>query len=208
VGIKFSFIIWILLLGFFDRNLTAQSQWKLHKQNESYTLWIKDVENSKFKQFKIQTYLNEELKSMYNIFKDVEQMHLWYDKVKRVSLLKKISSNEAIYLLEYDLPFPFEDRITTIKGTINYDERIEKITVKTEYIAYPIPDLHQNMPLIKNISGGWEIVKTKKGTLLITHHGYMDPGGNVPIWLVNESLTSGPPKTLEGLKNLVKKYRL
>ena len=133
-------------------------------------------------------------------------MHLWYDKVKRVSLLKKINSNEAIYLLEYDLPFPFEDRITTIKGTINYNEYMGKITVTTEYFSYPIPDLHQNASLIKNISGGWEIVKTNNGKLLVTHHGYMDPVGNVPIWLVNESLTSGPPKTIEGLKNLVKKY--
>jgi len=206
VGIKFCVIIWILVLGLFDRNLNAQSQWKLHKQNTAYTLWMKDVENLECKQFKIQTELNEDLQSVYNIFKDVEHMHLWYDKVKRVSLLKKINSNEAIYLLEYDLPFPFEDRITTIKGTINYNEYMGKITVTTEYFSYPIPDLHQNASLIKNISGGWEIVKTNNGTLLVTHHGYMDPGGNVPIWLVNESLTSGPPKTIEGLKNLVKKY--
>jgi hypothetical protein len=35
----------------------------------------------------------------------------------------------------------------------------------------------------------------------------MNPGGNVPVWLTNESITSGPPKTLSGFKKMMAKYQ-
>jgi START domain len=185
---------------------SGQSDWKLSKTDGNIQIWIKNVDGPGLKQFKLQTTFNRDLKSVYRLIRDVENMHLWYDKVQSVKLLKKINENEAVYLLGYDLPFPFEDRISTVKGKIQYDEKQGKILVNTDYFPADLPADKKKIPLITKIKSSWEISETKNGEILILHTGYMDPGGNVPTWVVNESLTSGPLKTIKSMKNILEKY--
>jgi START domain len=185
---------------------SGQSDWKLSKTDGNIQIWIKNVDGPGLKQFKLQTTCKNELKSVYRLIRDVENMYLWYDKVQSVKLLKKINENEAVYLLGYDLPFPFEDRISTVKGKIQYDEKHGKILVNTDYFPADIPADKKKIPLITKIKSSWEISETKNGEILILHTGYMDPGGNVPTWVVNESLTSGPLKTIKSMKKILEKY--
>ncbi len=207
--LKYKSVIGIVLYGlmftapFFSY---SQTDWKLSKSEDNIQLWIKNVDGSDLKQFKLQTTFKKELKYVYRLMRDVENMHLWYDKVQSVKLLKKISDNEAIYMLGYDLPFPFEDRVSTVKGRINFDEKTGTIFVNTEYFPSEIPADKKNMALITKIKSSWEISEGKKGEVFITHTGYMDPGGNVPKWLVNEGLSTGPLKTIKSMKRILDKY--
>lgn len=200
-------ISFTFLFIFYTLGGIAQKDWKISQKTNDYTLWLKDVPYVKVKQFKIQTKINENIEATFRLLRDVENMHLWYDKVKSVKLLKKISAREAIYLLEYDLPFPFKDRISTIKGSIDFDQNAGKINVSTVYYPYTIPDDKKHLLLITKIAGGWDITKSPNETLTITHHGYLDPEGSIPAWLVNEGVTSGPLKTIAGLKRRVKSYK-
>lgn len=185
----------------------TQTNWTLHKKGDSYTIWLKDVPNEKVKQFKLEATIEGSFTSMYNILKDVEKMNLWYDKVKSVKLLKKLDENEAYYLLEYDLPFPFEDRIATIRGRMDYSTESGTIHVMTKYQPYDIPKDKQNYLTITKIQSSWDIKKMSDNTLKIIHMGYMDPEGNIPTWVVNDAVTSGPLKTLEALKKRLKAYK-
>lgn len=191
---------------FISTMFSAQVDWQLFKTDALYSIWLKDVPKTKIKQFKLKTTLKEDISTLYNVMKDVEKMNLWYDKVKSVKLLNKISENEAIYLLEYDLPFPFEDRISTIKGIIDYDLKAGIIKVSTSYYPYTIPKDKNHLLTIKKIASSWEIQKLSNGNVNITHTGYLDPGGNIPIWLINEGVSSGPLKTLEGLRKYIATY--
>lgn len=192
---------------FFNFASYAQTNWTLHKKDGAYMIWLKDVPNEKIKQFKLEAIIKGNFEDVHNIMKDVEKMHLWYDKVKSVKLLKKINENEAIYLLAYDLPFPFEDRIATIKGVMNYNPKLGTLTVNTAYFPYPLSKDKNESLLITIISSSWEIKKLSDGQLNIVHSGYMDPGGNIPSWVVNESITSGPVETLKGLKKRLLAYK-
>jgi hypothetical protein len=202
--LKLFFIIGCIFLS---TSLPAQSEWKLYKSDSDNKVWLKDIKGSSLKQFKLQTIIKENLSTLYKIMKDVENMNVWYDKVKNVKLLNKISDNEAIYLLEYDLPFPFEDRITTIKGSILYDKINGLIKVSTAYYPYAIPQEKAHLLVINKISSSWEIRKISESNASIIHSGYMDPGGNIPEWLINEGVTSGPLKTLEKLRKHAKNIK-
>lgn len=201
----FSFSTVIICLFIFT-NSVAQTDWKLHKNSNDIQLWTRKLEDSSLKEFKLKTKIKLEIKTMFRFIRDVEKMSLWYEKVKSVKLLKKLNENEAIYLLEYDLPFPFEDRISTIKGTISFDEKIGTIKVSTEYFPFPIPPGKYKLQLITKISSYWEIIDLHNGLLDITHAGYMDPGGNIPVWLVNEGVDADPIKTVNGMKQALKKF--
>ncbi len=102
---------------------------------------------------------------------------------------------------------PFEDRIATIKGIMNYNPKLGTLTVNTAYFPYTLSKDKNASLLIKKISSSWEIKKLSDGQLNIVHSGYMDPGGNIPSWVVNESITSGPVETLKGLKKRLLAYK-
>lgn len=199
--IALSLFLW---MGFY---LQGQANWEVHKKTSDYTILLKNVPGQEIKQFKKEAIITADIQSAYKILKDVQNMHLWYDKVKKVSLLKTISDNEGIYLLEYDLPFPFEDRIATVRGKIDMAADKNSFTVETKNYPFPIPADKQKMELITTIYSSWKILEVNNTQIKIIHEGYMNPGGNVPVWLTNESITSGPPKTLSGFKKMMVKYQ-
>lgn len=177
---------------------TAQKDWKISSDKDNITLWTKDFPNSEIKQFKLKTVIKADFDKAYNVLNGVERMNLWYDRVSSVTLLKRISPNEGIYLLEYGLPFPFENRIATIRGTI--DNNNDKITVNTSYHPFDVPKNKSEMLQIKTIGSSWEVTKLPNGQIEIIHSGHMNPGGNIPNWLINDGVTSGPLKTIKAFK--------
>lgn len=188
----------------FSLNVLTQDEWKLHKVQDNSSLWTKNLNNSRLLQFKLETTASNNLEEIYNIILDVENMSKWYDKVKSVKLLKRNSETEAIYLLEYEIPLPFENRISTVKGNMFFDRKSGIIKVNTEYHPYLLSGSVSKMPLITILKSTWEITSLKSGGIRIVHSGYMDPGGNIPVWLTNEGVTSGPFKTIRNLKKLLK----
>ncbi len=178
----------------------AQKDWKIVSDKDNITLWTKDFPNSEIKQFKLKTVIKADFEKAYNVLKDVERMNLWYDRVSSVTLLKRNSPNEGIYLLEYGLPFPFENRIATIRGVIDYNKDKGKITVNTSYHPFEVPKNKSEMLQIKTIGSSWEVTKLPNGQIEIIHSGHMNPGGNIPNWLINDGVTSGPIKTIKAFK--------
>lgn len=203
---KYKVILIYLFLSICSLSVHAQKDWKLHSKENNTELWIKNVPNSELKQFKIQTTIKKDILSLYRMMKDVQNMHLWYDKVKSVNLLKKINEAEAIYLLEYDLPFPFEDRISTIKGSIMMDAKNTSFKVHTDYHPYEVPKDKKDLLLITELSSSWEVSIGKNNELIVMHTGYMNPSGNIPKWLINDGVTSGPKKTIKNMIKYIDKY--
>jgi hypothetical protein len=199
----------LLVFGMFVLGvLSGQPSWEVYKKTNEYTIWLKNVPGQELKQFKKEAMISGDIQTAYKILKDVQNMHLWYDKVKKVSLLKTISDHEGIYLLEYDLPFPFEDRIATVRGKIDMAADKNSFTVETKNYPFPIPADKKKMELITTIYSSWKISEINNTHIKIIHEGYMNPGGSVPVWLTNESITSGPPKTLSGFKKMMVKYQV
>lgn len=199
--ISFSYLIVVILLC--SVRMSGQKDWEISSDDDNITLWTKDFPKSEIKQFKLKTVIKADFEKVYALLKDVENMHLWYDKVNSVVLLQKSSSNEGIYLLEYGLPFPFENRIATIRGIIDYNKNNGKLTVNTNYYPFSIPSSKSEMVVIKNISSHWEVNKLDDGKIEIIHSGHMNPGGNIPKWLINEGVTTGPIKTIKAFKKML-----
>ena len=58
----------------------------------------------------------------------------------------------------------------------------------------------ERVPLLKST---WTLIPLKEGKVDITYHLRVDPGGIIPAWLVNLTLTIGPYNTMLRLKKEV-----
>ena len=83
---------------------------------------------------------------------------------------------------------------------IDYNKTSGKLTVYTNYNPFTVPSNKSKMFLIKDIASSWEVTKLDDGKIEILHSGHMNPGGNIPKWLINEGVSSGPVKTIKAFK--------
>jgi len=200
------FLLFILLFCFLSVSI-GQKEWEKVKTSGNITVWIKNHKDSEIKQFKAVTSFKTNLQTVVKILQDVERMHEWYDRVKSVKTLEKISELQAVYMLEYSLPFPFKNRFSTIKGSLTYGTDLKSAIIETGYFPYQTKLLKDKTNLITKIRSQWFLKETDNGYVSVTHEGFMDPGGNIPVWAINQDVAEAPVKTLLALQNKLKEYK-
>lgn len=201
--LDFTLFLTLFSITFIQPSLLAQKDWVLERKENGVTMYIKDSPDSEIKQFKIVTVVRKDFNSAYTILKDIQKMPDWYDGIKSVTLAEKISDNEGIYILEYALPFPLQNRVATVHGKMEKKPIEGKIYINTKYKRAQIPSKFSDLPVITKIWSSWEVTNLTNGKLQIVHQGSMDPGESIPRWMVNAGVKKGPFKTMKAFLNLL-----
>lgn len=194
----------IILLILTSSNLYSQD-WEFKREQEGIQVYTADREGSGFKHFKATATVEANLEQMKAIFRDISNMHTWYDSVAENRLLQKIDVNEAIYTLILDMPWPVKDRASVIRAKMEtFDNGFEVRTQYDNSIKNPLSP--EDYVLVHDIGSSWIVKSIDDKHVSITHQGYMDPAGSVPAWLAENSVEKGPIKTIQNLRKAVRNY--
>lgn len=212
--IKKSLGLWLVIFLFTlcYMGATGQTTWTVAYNKPNVKVETKYYKNTKIKTFRLTAMVTyHTMDEFYNLLLDVNKMGDWYDRINRVDVLKETSNTDAVYAIIYDIPFPFEDRMCTVKATIEYNKSTQKIYVKTNHINYPLSKIeakkYASMSRVEALDSYWSISKNTNGTISLIHEGYMNPGGNITASMVNMGIEYGPVKTLESMLKILPKYK-
>ncbi|MDF1696596.1 MAG: hypothetical protein P1U56_12220 [Saprospiraceae bacterium] len=194
----------LIALSCFGSSSFAQSDWELQKDKNGIKVWTKDYPNSKYKQFKAKTKIKAELQNVVAVFLDIENMGDWYDRVEKVDLVEKISEMEGVYKIDFELPWPVEDRISAVRSVLSHDPITNVVTVTTKYEKGVIKD--DDRLVVTDMHSVWVLTPEEGGYVDIYHKGYMHPAGSLPAWISNSGVKSGPVKTLTALQRILPQY--
>ena len=192
-------ILFLPLIGF------CQSDWELQRDKKGIKVWTKDYPDSNFKQFKATCHIDASMENVVALFQDINNLNKWYDRVETTALNRKISDQEAIYTIDFDLPWPVTNRVTAVKSTIKLNPTNGQVKVITEYEANIITPSKGDL-LVTNVSSDWILTPNPNGGIDALHLGYMDPAGSLPAWIANKGVKDGPINTITGMKKLLPKY--
>jgi len=184
--------------------LKSQNDWQLEVDKNNVKVYTKYYKDTGLKCFRAESVLKVNYKTLLDVLLDIENMDKWYYSVHSVSIAEKISNTQAIYYIKYDLPFPLKDRVTTIKGKIEKNDDTKKARIETFYTPYKKMPEWTDEVIVDNIWGIWDISYKSKEETAIIHEGFIDPKGNLPHWIINESVTTGPTETLKNLVEYIK----
>lgn len=198
------FILLIFTSLLLITSLSAQENWEKQKDKNGITVWSKDYPNSKFKQFKATTKIKADLENVVAVFLDIENMGAWYDRVKKVTLVEKVSDMEGVYVIDFELPWPVSDRVSAVRSVVSHDPITNVVTVKTKYENGILDDSERLV--VTDIKSEWILTPVAGGFVEIFHKGYMDPAGSLPAWIANSGVQEGPVKTLIALKKILPRY--
>ncbi len=198
---KLSFSLVFLLAIFFVVPASGQDTgdgWKLSKSSDRIKAYYKKNDSSQLKRVKVETVVKASLKELVAAVKDAQNHHKWVFMNCQSEVIEESDDFNWVYSGVTDLPWPASDRdyITVVKMKQN------PIDYSVEINALAAPDFipqKEGFVRIRLIKSSWLFNPLGNGEVHIVFKMEVDPGGNIPIWLVNLAVTKGPYKTVEGL---------
>lgn len=194
----------IILIELLFLNILLQGQqtteWKLVKNCDNIKAYVQKVPESKIKKVKVETLLDVTLTELVALIKDAENHNNWTFLNEMAEIIEESNDCNWKYYGLTNTPWPVTNRdlvtsVSLIQNKIDYSVTITSIA---------IPDFlpqEEDCIRVKHIKAVWTLNPIGNGLVHIVFELEIDPGGNIPIWLVNLAVTKGPLKTLEGLIN-------
>jgi len=199
-------IIALLLLS--GVTLVAQSvnEWELRKKEDGITVYTRASDSSDFRQLRMHVQLKTTISAIVAIFKDVPAYTNWVYSCSKSEILKEGVSNEQYYYSESESPWPVNNRDVVMHSVVEQDTTTLVVTSTSKSLIGFKPEVEGNVR-VTTVFSVWTLKPLKNGMVDVTYFLSMDPGGWVPVWLMNMTIAVGPFKTLVNLREEVKKEK-
>ncbi len=199
---NYSFFI---LIFFFTTSILANTTWELNKEEAGVQVYVRDTPGSALKSFKGVLVIPARMSSIVTVLEDTGVYPRLFHNCKSGRLLKRVNEQESYKYIVTDMPWPAKDRDTVVHSFLKQDSKTKNVEI-TLNAAPQYYDLKPGLVRISKMKGRWLLMPDKKGTKVV-YEMSVDPGGNLPKWLVNTLAVDIPFYTLNNLKALVAQAR-
>lgn len=196
--------LFFLLFNLLSVLVYAQADWTLKNDKDGVSVYTKTVSSTGLKGIRVKCNVPAKLSQMVALIMDVNAGKDWVYGTKSSALLKRVSPSELYYYSEVGIPFPLSNRDFISHLTVTQDPKTKIVTINgpTEagYLA-----AKPNVVRVNRSYGKWILAVGTHNTVDIDYMLEVDPGGAIPIWLVNLFGTSGPTETFKKMKKQIQK---
>lgn len=179
----------------------AQDQWSLAKDSDGVKVYVRDVPNSRLREFRGEVDLKVSPDRVVKVLQDAGSFRKWMPDVVTSDLLKA-TDKEQFHYLENAAPWPVAHR----DGVYHFiytqsDDAAPVTTVRVEAVPDYVP-AREGKVRIPKAEGYWKLVPSSSG-VSVSYQMHADPGGSIPSWLANQTVVDTPFKTLKALRDYV-----
>ena len=182
------------------------ADWELNHesaQRGEVTTYVREVSDSPVKAFKGVVELQTSATSVLAVITAVDTFEEWIFQSQGADRLS-IKEKERIHM-RFNGIWPVADRDVVLVNTLTQKADGE-ILLHSEN-AEGFKDKQQGFVRIPALDNQFVITPLADGWVRVKFETFVDPGGNVPVWLANLVSTRAPLVTLEGLKEQLEKPR-
>lgn len=184
--------------NFLSINVLANDNWKPEIQKDGVQIYTKIVEDSALKAFKGIIEIDKPKQVVMDIVSNVNSWSEWVPDVVESTIVER-SEKKQIYYVKSDLPWPIRDR----DGAYCFDFVYDSDTSSDIYKVSAVPDavpLKQKVIRILKAAGEWTFTEIEPARTKVSYKMHVEPGGTLPSWIINASVTKTPFDTLVNLK--------
>jgi hypothetical protein len=191
-------LIHLLLL---TDNLTGQP-WEFIKERDGIKIYTRSEETNPVKSFKGEMDLHTDIEKMSKVIGNIETFEWWDEAISEIKVLAFEKEKFIRYYLVYDVQWPFSDRDLCVESLITNDSVTGKRVVRATPLSGVIPE-KPDIVRIKNYWQQWTMQPEDNGIIHVVLEGSVDPGGNIPSWLVNMVITDTPLNIMRKVRETV-----
>jgi hypothetical protein len=201
---KFIYIMSLMILSFFmvSEANCQEEPWKFIKERDGIKIYTRNQESNPVKSFKGEAEFKTTMAKVSQIIGRIESFEWWDDDISEIKVLKYEEEKLIRYYLVYDVPWPLSDRDLCVETIITNDTAAGTRVVYATPLTGVIPE-YPDKVRIKSYWQRWTMNDTGNGTVHLVLEGSVDPGGNIPAWMVNMVITDTPMNIMTTVREKV-----
>ena len=176
--------------------------WQLKKIENGITIYTRTPENSKYKELKAVYQIKTSLSSIIALLNDFESFPKWVYRCEKSMALKKDSDNHIIRYQTVVAPWPVDNRDMILEVNSFQDKKTKIVYQKVNSIPDYIP-LVKGHVRVREFRALWTLIPLKNGFVEVNYELLVNPGGNIPAWLVNLAVVDGPFDTSVKMREML-----
>jgi hypothetical protein len=190
----------------------AQAEWKLEKDEDGIKVYLNEVKGSEIKAFKGVTTIKAPMDTLLAIVKDTDNFDKWIHQCTEPKVLKAVNFHDTYSRQINDLPWPVDDREVVMFTAISKDSSKERIYISLEARPDYIPE-NKDYVRVTKLNGFYLFNALPDGMTEVTWQQHTEPGGSLPVWLINVLVVDIPFNSLKAMRTLAQtkeyqKYRI
>lgn len=204
-----SFILslcFIVFLNMFSNLAVAENKainWELKKSENGIQVFLRNTKNSAVKSFKGVMTVDGRLSSIVAVLEDIDSYPRWLFSCKSAKTLQQRSDTAVVNYFVTDMPWPVADRDSIVGASRSQNKSSKLIEIKLLAEPKLIPEVAGKVR-IETMQGRWLLRPAGPGKINVIYEMTVDPGGNVPKWIVNAMSVDLPFNTLSGIREVMK----
>ncbi len=189
----------VFLLLVFELPLLAQNDWTIQKEKDGIRISSRHSPTSPFDDTRVELDLSGNIDQLEAILVDVSKYKEWSYATKISRLVKSLGPGKLIYYTEIEVPWPATNRFFYANFELkkNLTERSMHVMAVNIPGYQPVPKDLVQVPLTR---GTWHITTISNKSIHVDYILEMNPGGSLPVWVLNLFSTKGPMETFENIK--------
>ncbi|MEI7582157.1 START domain-containing protein [Runella sp.] len=200
----FTFILLssLIVLGQQPQSGNQHDTWKLEKDKNGIRVYSRHLEDSKFKEVKVNCDLNATLSQLAAFVSDIDH---YKDAVYRVAdayVVKRVNDREFYFYNETAMSWPVSNRDLVMHMVFQMDHTTRTLHIRGTNVPGMMPE-KKGVVRIPHWHSLWTIHEIANNKLRVEYLFSVDPGGELPIWLVNTLIAVGPYQSFSGMEKLL-----
>lgn len=189
----------ILLLVVFKTSMYAQNNWTVLKVKDGIKISSRHSHDSPFDDIRVELDVIGNIEQLEAILTDVSKYKEWSYATKVSKLVKSLGPGKFIYYTEIEVPWPATNRVFYANFELKKNITDKSMNILAVNIPNyePVPKDLIQVPLSK---GAWNITTIANKSIHIDYILEMNPGGSLPVWVLNLFSTKGPMESFENIK--------
>ena len=179
----------------------AQGKWELKKNQNGIAIYTRTAAKGNIKELRVVCELNTTQDRLINTLQNIAGYSDWVYSNKKSEILKKTDAPSIIYYTQSKLPWPIKDRDLVIE--LNIKRSPDALAVEAKSLPSYLPDKAGYIRVPYSLAL-WKVTQAPGNNLKVDYVFSVDPGGSIPSWLINATLTVGPYNSFVKLREVLK----
>lgn len=193
-------------IGFISFLCQAQENWKLTGEQDGIKTWSRKMPDSRINAVKLEAVFNTSLSRITGVIADVARYDSWVYNSRGSRLLKQVSPSELYYYSEVIFPWPATNRDFVSHIQIIQDVTSKVVTINANNVSGWEP-LHPRRVRIIQSNGKWTLTPVGQKEVRAEYVLLVDPGGELPAWIINSFSAKGLVQTFKNLRSLLQQSK-
>lgn len=198
----------LLFLFLISGSQVFSQEWKLKSEEDGIKIFTRTTPNSKIQDVLCSVKIKTRISSLIALLKDVDGYPEWAYNCVESKLVELINDTTQIYYSHTAIPWPVSDRDFIFHSVMSQNPNT--LVIKTHSVTMPFMlKEKEGIVRIKEGKTSWTLTPIAGGFVIAEYLISVDPGGLIPAWLVNSTITYGPLHTLQRIRTLLEngKYK-